>query len=400
MKQQFYRWFGSLLLSGTLLFWAFGALVDHYEQQQSHYRLPIEQFFQAGGVQAKAVPAKQIQLPEELQQRLAAGETIGIERSDGQWLYYRQTESEPSHLWQLGPLPSPDQEESQPALILLAFYSCLVLLGLALLYPLFRDLQRLQQQAAQFMAEPAPMTQAIGRHSAIYPLAQDFVAAGNQLVHWLELHQFLSRTIAHEVRTPLSRMKFALELCQDQMPSQYQQRLSQDVQQIEQLVSNYLTFARLEQHQQRLPLERHAMLALSQKLQQQFQWHQSQEAKVKLQFDVADVQADCDPMALEIAWQNLLLNALRYAKYQVLTRVFIQDNQLWLTVEDDGEGFQADANPQAFERFGEQQANGFGLGLYIVKQVATWHQAELTIDRSALLGGARVVLKLPAAAAS
>jgi two-component system sensor histidine kinase PhoQ len=86
---------------------------------------------------------------------------------------------------------------------------------------------------------------------------------------------------------------------------------------------------------------------------------------------------------------NLLDNAAKWAKGQVVLRIWQTGKQLQLRVEDDGPGF---ANTQAGVgrrvRL-DEQVPGHGIGLSVVKDLVASHQGELSIARSAL-GGAQV----------
>lgn len=367
MKWQFYRLAGSFFFACLLLFWSFGELVDAYEASQDSYTLSATQLFSQQVPTRQTIPRSQLQLPAALQAELAAGQVIALQSANQDWFYYHQA-AQPEWLWRFGPFPAPQEDDRDSILILMMFYACLMLASAAMLYPLFRDLHQLQQQAGVFMAAPTQMQQQISKHSPIYPLARDFVDAGNQLVRWYELHQFLSRAISHDVRTPLSRMRFALELCEDDMPAEYWQRLQTDVQQIEQLVSNYLNFARLEQFRHNKPLQPTELSLFAEQLKQQFQWSSND---VSLQFVVGSGVVWLDATALQIACLNLLSNAMRYAKQQVRCSLSCEQSQLQLRVEDDGDGFPEGVTPQAFQQFDQQQGSGYGLGLYIVNQVVT-----------------------------
>ena len=105
--------------------------------------------------------------------------------------------------------------------------------------------------------------------------------------------------------------------------------------------------------------------------------------------------------ALLLAGQNLLANALRYAQQQIRVEFSQQliDNQQFyqLTVSDDGPGMAE--HPDVLQRLFRRGDNssGFGLGLYIVSKVASWHQGEVCIHSTPGHGTA-VSLRWPVAA--
>ncbi len=89
--------------------------------------------------------------------------------------------------------------------------------------------------------------------------------------------------------------------------------------------------------------------------------------------------------------ENLLSNAVRYAKSTVEVQVTLTGNKLSVTVSDDGIGFSPEALKSAAEPFfrGEKEANKehFGLGLYICKVLCEKCGGELTAANGERGGG-------------
>jgi len=100
---------------------------------------------------------------------------------------------------------------------------------------------------------------------------------------------------------------------------------------------------------------------------------------------------------------NLIENALRHTPsgthvHAALARA---DDEIVLTVEDDGPGIPQELRPRLFERFVRGRGDsggGSGLGLSIVRAVAASHGGTVAIERGEL-GGARFVVRLPGAGA-
>jgi signal transduction histidine kinase len=77
----------------------------------------------------------------------------------------------------------------------------------------------------------------------------------------------------------------------------------------------------------------------------------------------------------------------------------VASGEVRLVVEDSGHGIptrEREAALQRFARPGARDAGGSGLGLAIAKAVAIAHGGTIFIDRSPLLGGARVAIVIPA----
>jgi signal transduction histidine kinase len=117
------------------------------------------------------------------------------------------------------------------------------------------------------------------------------------------------------------------------------------------------------------------------------------------------VHAAVDPGRLDQIMLNLLGNAQRFAASSVQVSLRQLDDELEITVADDGPGFSARLLPHAFDRFtrGDQARNrgeggegGAGLGLAIVAALVTAHGGSVEAMNGPPLGGAVVRVRLPA----
>jgi signal transduction histidine kinase len=117
---------------------------------------------------------------------------------------------------------------------------------------------------------------------------------------------------------------------------------------------------------------------------------------------VGDGRVLGDELALTQVVRNLLDNAVRHARTRVEVAVRRTDEQVVLTVDDDGSGVPEDQRERVFERFvrlDEARARddgGSGLGLAIVREISRAHGGEAGVVAGPL-GGARFVVALPAA---
>jgi two-component system OmpR family sensor kinase len=104
---------------------------------------------------------------------------------------------------------------------------------------------------------------------------------------------------------------------------------------------------------------------------------------------------------LERATQNLITNAIRYARSEVIVSASISSTYFTIKVEDDGCGIPPEDRADLFKPFSrvdksrDKQNGGYGLGLAIVKKVIDWHNGQYFIEDS-LQGGALFTLRIPA----
>ena len=106
--------------------------------------------------------------------------------------------------------------------------------------------------------------------------------------------------------------------------------------------------------------------------------------------------ATIDAALFRRALVNLLRNACEAASGRVLLRGEPDpDGTLRVAVEDDGPGVPPEILPKLFTPFFSTKESGTGLGLALVAKIAGLHAGEVSVGRSAALGGARFVLSVP-----
>ncbi len=109
-----------------------------------------------------------------------------------------------------------------------------------------------------------------------------------------------------------------------------------------------------------------------------------------------------DPLAAARVVGHLLDNAARHGHSKVAVGLTTVEEQVVLTVDDDGEGIAEGDRADVFERFTRlddsrsRDGGGAGLGLSVVKATVGAMGGTVAVDRSPL-GGARFMVTLPAA---
>lgn len=198
--------------------------------------------------------------------------------------------------------------------------------------------------------------------------------------------------IAHELRTPLVRLRYRLEMSENLTEAE-SQALNRDIGQLEALIEELLTYARLDRPQNELKLSTPDLPAW---LHSHVDDVQSVNPQRTLLLDTV-VNGDygaLDMRLMERVLDNLLNNALRYSDNTLRISLQLAGNRASLTVEDDGPGIAPDERQQVFEPFvrldpsRDRATGGCGLGLAIVYSIAQAMGGDVTCDESTL-GGAR-----------
>jgi len=190
--------------------------------------------------------------------------------------------------------------------------------------------------------------------------------------------------VSHELRSPLTRMKVALEL----MPDNGQKaRLAADVAEMERMISGLLELERLRAgkgvtlaRQDVVPIVREVVTG-----------YENRAPGVALVLDgVSEVVLDVDAEQSRTVMRNLLENAVKYSlpdSRAIRVSVSRENGSAVVRVVDDGVGIPAEDAERIFEPFfrvdrsRSKESGGYGLGLSICKRVMEAHGGSIALER-------------------
>lgn len=286
---------------------------------------------------------------------------------------------------------------------ILLFYSAIAGVVFLWVWPLTRDLARLTQHAQQMGKDGQQTRIAISTRSVLYPFANVFNAMATRLDEIMRSQKEMTLAVSHELRTPLARMKFALAITEDQNLSAGLQRqissINRDIMEMESLINSFLAYAAFDQQSQQLNQREGYIQDLIQDIIARLSNHQNGNIHIEV-FDETQGQVMvCEWSLMQTAIQNLIHNALGYAKSSIRVEIKIIANDFIIEVEDDGPGVPDDQRRRIFESFVRiyselPNRSGFGLGLALVKRIMDWHLGSVRCSYSAM-GGAKFILKWP-----
>jgi len=288
-----------------------------------------------------------------------------------------------------------DSEVSGVAILLLILMVAVALPMYVMVYRLWRDVSQLAQAARQMRDGQLDTRAPRAGTALVRPLANAFNHMAEQLQQLLESQRVLAQAVAHEVRTPLARMRFGLADLEDTALDEIQRDalggLRTDVDRLQHLTDAGVEYAALGRCHQ-LTRQRLQLAALVRGVVAQF-------APLPLPVQQALSPAglvNVNRHMLELALRNLLGNALRYARRQIRIASTVNDGRLCLQVEDDGPGIAPELRGQVLQPYVrlDPGSPGFGLGLALVQVVADKHGGQVEVTDSEL-GGACIRLHLP-----
>lgn len=203
--------------------------------------------------------------------------------------------------------------------------------------------------------------------------------------------------IAHELRTPLVRLRYRLEMSENLAEAE-RLALNRDIGQLEALIEELLTYARLDRPQNELHLSTPDLPGWLQAHIDDVQSLNPQRALLTA-VTPGDYGA-LDMRLMERVLDNLINNALRYSETTLRIGLDLRDSRASLTVEDDGPGIAPQARETVFEPFvrldpsRDRATGGCGLGLAIVHSIAQAMGGTVRCEESEL-GGARFCFSWP-----
>ncbi|MBT3436737.1 MAG: hypothetical protein HOD01_06940 [Oceanospirillaceae bacterium] len=227
----------------------------------------------------------------------------------------------------------------------------------------------------------------------------------------MALQQELMAAISHEIRTPVSRLSFALQLLKDgleQEPKLVRQQqllascddMVDDIDEINDLVAEVMTYIHLEDGGPRIIFQQVNVKEVLENLRSQYA-DLHPHLQISLAPDLPAKIIDVEPVQIRRACQNLVGNAVKYARTKIHLGYRLDGGFCVLLVEDDGEGIPETEYGRVFSPFTRldesrnRSTGGFGLGLSIVRRIAYWHGGRAVAGRSEALGGANMMIRLP-----
>jgi signal transduction histidine kinase len=285
------------------------------------------------------------------------------------------------------------------------FYALIALVLMIWIWPLTRDLRTLEKAAAQYGNRNWQFAAPIKQHSQIYPLAQTFRKMAARIDGLIASHQDMSNAVSHEIKTPLSRMQFEIELAHSAASVEELRstlaNIKTDIDAIDGLVKATLGYAILERADLALNLAGNNLTTLIPAIVGSVQGSIRAGITITSTVQPDAVHVICDIHLFESVLRNLLYNAGRYAASRINVAFAIHDGWNELRVEDDGPGIPEAQRSRVFQSFVQLNPAagkkvGYGLGLAIVKRAIEWHGGEVRIAESAL-GGALVLARWPVA---
>ena len=212
-----------------------------------------------------------------------------------------------------------------------------------------------------------------------------FVDMRNRIERQIETRTLMLSGVSHDLRTPLTRMRLALSMLDDDD----RVALERDVDDMQGMIDAFLSFAKGEAEGEPEAID---PIAFAQDI---IADAQRGGQPVTLVEATGEGKVTLRAAAMRRALDNLIGNAVRYgARAEVSVR--LSDKSLRFRIEDAGPGIPADRHAEAQRPFtrldrarNQNMGSGVGLGLAIATDIARAHGGVLRLGQSEKLGGLR-----------
>lgn len=251
-----------------------------------------------------------------------------------------------------------------------------VLMVRRLTRPLARLARAAEQLGAGDMPGPLPET----GPGELATLARTFNDMAAQIQQLLSNRTVLLAGIAHDLRTPIARIRLAIEMLSNEADEALIEQITVDLEDMNRLIGESLAFSRGLQIEDNGEIAVDALLAkLAADMDPTGQ---------RIQFEPTDIPCSCraSSLALRRIVQNLLCNALRYGDGKpVRVSCTRTPSGALIRVVDQGPGIPAEELELVFQPFyrleksRSSSTGGSGLGLAIARQLADRHRWVLDL---------------------
>lgn len=276
---------------------------------------------------------------------------------------------------------------------------------------LIRPLQKLQNAAVELargnLSHRAPL---MGAHE-LNQVASAFNTMANRLEAMLEEQRAFASNTSHELRTPLTTMRLRTEALRydetldDITRTTYIHELDDELLRMSSLIDDLILLSRFDAGRAKMGTD---LIDFGRFAESVYRTFAVDAAAKAIQFRLIQPEGVQDPIKVQaslnhltILFRNVLENALKYTPEggAITWRVQVEGDWIVSTIQDNGQGIEAESLPHVFDRFfrgdkaHSREIPGTGLGLALVKAIAGVYGAKLTVASEGKDKGTTVTIR-------
>ena len=215
-------------------------------------------------------------------------------------------------------------------------------------------------------------------------LAKEINLLAKNVQDMLEAKQRLNLGVSHELRSPITRARLQIEMLEQ---SQHKEELLNEINAMETIISNLLDSEAINYGHKKLDLKTFHIESKIKALISKAPYLEN--IQTSISSDINNLEIEADEVLFEVMLKNVLENASRFTPSNraliELTLEEINSQSIHIPIRDFGPGFNKDDLEKVTEPFfrtsqsRSRESGGFGLGLYLSKQIVLAHAGFLKI---------------------
>jgi signal transduction histidine kinase len=289
------------------------------------------------------------------------GVTVALRFSDGRWLVARHRQ---------------DSHRVAVALMIVLSAAAVAVGAYPLVRRLTSRLERLQARVDALGEGHLGARVAVEGRDEVARLASSFNRAAERIERLVEAQRALLAGTSHELRSPLTRIRMAVELMGDRAPSELKARIEKEIRDLDDLISELILASRIEAREAMGRAERIDLLGLAAEEASKYE-------AALVGVDGSPVEIRGDRALVRRLVRNLLENARRHAPGSPI-EIRVDPGSAEgarIQVMDRGAGVPEDERERIFEPFYSSptppsEEKGVGLGLALVRRIARYHGGD------------------------
>ena len=281
---------------------------------------------------------------------------------------------------------------------IIAITLLVLLICYGLVRRIFRPIQSIEEGATRIGQGELEHRINVKQKDELGSLAQKINQAASNTQETLEKIEAMGLAVSHELRSPLTRARLEVELLED---SKIKEDLLNEINAMETIITNLLDSEALDSGHKKLQLETFELNEMINQMMKKSGFLANSNIAFTPSENEADIEAD--KILFEVMIKNIMENAIRYNPPEgepIELIIKYIDDVYEIKIRDFGSGFSEEDITKVTEPFyrtdqsRSRQSGGFGLGLYLCKQIVRAHQGTISIENHEKVG-AVVTLTIP-----
>jgi signal transduction histidine kinase len=269
------------------------------------------------------------------------------------------------------------------ALAIMGFITVLIIAMYILMRRLLKPIKVLDEGVKQLSEGNLDYEMSTGRTDELGKLIQSFNHMTGRIRSMLRSRDRLLLDVSHELRSPLTRMRIALEFLEN---SEIKKNIRDDINELETKITELLETERLDSKYGKLKLVKSNICELIREVRDGFL---NQKPGIRMVSFPKNVCLKVDRERIKILFRNILDNAIRYSdpdSYPVEISLREKPDEYTIAVQDFGKGIPEQEIPFIFEPFyrvdksRSKKTGGYGLGMSLSKKIMDAHGGIIEVS--------------------